>query len=144
MDSNSISAISSLQSITSTSSNTQNISDRTVSIRFKDVAIVRWGNKERDTIIRINGEDAIELEIYKEGDSNTVTVCNLVKDLLGIERKKSFSELLNEQISLAIQTGPSSQYADGKGPFQASTARREQIKKKTLLGSIPSGTKHIL
>ncbi len=145
LDSNSISAISSLQSITSTSSNTQNISDRTVSIRLKDVAIVRWGNKERDTIIRINGEDAIELEIYKEGDSNTVTVCNLVKDLLGIERKKSFSELLNEQISLAIQTGPSSQYADGKGPFQASTARREQIKKKTLLGSIPSGTKtHII
>ncbi|HOV31883.1 MAG TPA: efflux RND transporter permease subunit [Candidatus Hydrogenedens sp.] len=148
LDSNPISAISSissLQSLSSTSSNVQNVSNKAVPIKLKDVAIVRWGNKERDTIIRINGEDAIELEIYKEGDSNTVTVCNLAKDLLGIERKKSFSELLNEQISLAIQTGSSSQYADGNSPFQASNARREQMKKKTLLGSIPPGVKiHII
>jgi HAE1 family hydrophobic/amphiphilic exporter-1 len=50
-----------------------------VPIRLKDIADVRQGYKEREGIVRIDGREAIELAIYKEGDGNTVSVANAVK-----------------------------------------------------------------
>jgi HAE1 family hydrophobic/amphiphilic exporter-1 len=41
-------------------------------VRLRDVADVRQGYKEREAIIRLNGREAVELAIYKEGDANTV------------------------------------------------------------------------
>lgn len=144
-DSNPISNLS-LKSLSTSSPSSQNLSvfpQKSVPIKLKDVATVRWGNKERDTIIRINGEDAIEIEIYKEGDSNTVTVCNLVKDLLGIERKKSLSELLDEQMSFGLQ--PVAKDSDGQHTLSDPKSRREQFKKKNLLSSLPADVKiHII
>ena len=32
-----------------------------------------WGAKEREEITRVNGREAVEIAIYKEGDANTVT-----------------------------------------------------------------------
>ncbi|HUP90992.1 MAG TPA: efflux RND transporter permease subunit, partial [Solimonas sp.] len=43
-------------------------------IYVKDVAEVRPGHKEREAIIRIDGEEAVEIALYKEGDGNAVTV----------------------------------------------------------------------
>jgi HAE1 family hydrophobic/amphiphilic exporter-1 len=53
--------------------------DGSVPIRLKDIAEVRQGFKEREGIVRINGREAIELAIYKEGDANTVNVATAVK-----------------------------------------------------------------
>ncbi len=53
--------------------------DRNVPIRLKDIADVRQGYKERAGIVRIDGREAIELAIYKEGDGNTVNVAQAVK-----------------------------------------------------------------
>jgi len=53
--------------------------DGGVPIRLKDVAEVRQGYKEREGIVRIDGHEAIELAIYKEGDANTVNVADAVK-----------------------------------------------------------------
>ena len=44
------------------------------SIYVRDVALVQAGHKEREAIIRIDGEEAVEIALYKEGDGNTVTV----------------------------------------------------------------------
>jgi HAE1 family hydrophobic/amphiphilic exporter-1 len=52
-------------------------SDGNVPIRLKDIASVSQGFKEREGIVRIDGREAIELAIYKEGDANTVSVANL-------------------------------------------------------------------
>src|SRR5690606_18556900 len=41
-----------------------------VPVRLRDVAEVRRGHKERDAIIRLDGHEAVELAIYKEGDAN--------------------------------------------------------------------------
>jgi HAE1 family hydrophobic/amphiphilic exporter-1 len=60
--------------------------DGNVPIRLKDIAEVRQGFKEREGIVRIDGHEAIELAIYKEGDANTVSVANSVK--AEIERLK--------------------------------------------------------
>ena len=47
-------------------------SERPVYIR--DLAEVRAGHKDREAIIRIDGAEAVEIALYKEGDSNAVTV----------------------------------------------------------------------
>jgi HAE1 family hydrophobic/amphiphilic exporter-1 len=51
-------------------------------IRIADVAEVILGHKDRKSINRLNGKEAIEIAIYKEGDSNTVTVAEAVRDRL--------------------------------------------------------------
>ncbi|WP_256644879.1 efflux RND transporter permease subunit [Thermomonas paludicola] len=48
-------------------------------IRLKDVAVVRQGYKEREAIIRLNGREAVELAIYKEGDANTVATADALE-----------------------------------------------------------------
>jgi len=53
--------------------------DNGVPVRLKDIAEVRQGFKEREGIVRVDGHEAIELAIYKEGDANTVSVAAAVK-----------------------------------------------------------------
>lgn len=49
-----------------------------VPIRLKDIATVSQGYKERDGVIRVDGHEAIELAVYKQGDANTVSVAKAV------------------------------------------------------------------
>ena len=64
-------------------------------VRLKDVATVEQGYHEREAIIRVGGEEAIELAVYKEGDANTVAVSRGIGTVL--ERLK---EQLPQQASL--------------------------------------------
>lgn len=50
-----------------------------VPIRLKDVATVNQGFKEREGVVRVDGREAIELAVYKEGDANTVAVAANVR-----------------------------------------------------------------
>ncbi|WP_231553163.1 efflux RND transporter permease subunit [Novilysobacter defluvii] len=65
-----------------------------VPVRLKDVAEVRQGHKERDAIIRLDGSEAVELAIYKEGDANTVSTADAVHARL---------EQIREQVPEGIQ-----------------------------------------
>ena len=56
--------------------------DSGVPVRLKDVAEVRQGYKEREGVVRVDGHEAIELAVYKEGDANTVSVAAAVKKQL--------------------------------------------------------------
>ncbi|MDX1586748.1 MAG: efflux RND transporter permease subunit, partial [Balneolaceae bacterium] len=49
-------------------------------VYLKDIADVSQGYKEREAITRLNGQEAVEIAIYKEGDANTVNVAQ------GVER----------------------------------------------------------
>ncbi|NIM19875.1 MAG: MMPL family transporter [Candidatus Latescibacteria bacterium] len=51
-------------------------------VRLKDVAIVRHGAKEREEITRVNGQECVEIALFKEGDANAVTVAKLVRERL--------------------------------------------------------------
>ncbi|MCF6300242.1 MAG: efflux RND transporter permease subunit [Proteobacteria bacterium] len=66
-------------------------------IRIADVAQVYLGHKDRKSINRLNGEEAIEIAIYKEGDSNTVAVAELVKESL-----EKFKDELPKGTSITI------------------------------------------
>ncbi|MFQ5709675.1 MAG: efflux RND transporter permease subunit [bacterium] len=70
-------------------------SHRGSKIYLKDVARVMEGHKERKAITRIDGEQAVEIAIYKEGDANTVTVARDVK-----KRLTGLNELLPEGAQL--------------------------------------------
>ncbi len=50
-----------------------------VPVRLGEVASVISGSRERDSIIRVDGREAIEVAIYKEGDANTVAVSKAVR-----------------------------------------------------------------
>jgi len=52
-------------------------------VRLSDVARVYTGHKEREIITRIDGDESVELAIYKEGGTNTVTVSDAVTQRLG-------------------------------------------------------------
>ncbi|MCZ6716039.1 MAG: efflux RND transporter permease subunit [Gammaproteobacteria bacterium] len=51
-------------------------------IYLRDVAEIRRGFKEREAITRVNGQESVELGIYKEGDANTVHVASRIKQRL--------------------------------------------------------------
>ncbi len=53
--------------------------DNNIPIRLKDVANVQQGYKDREGIVRVDGHEAIELAVYKEGDANTVSVAEGVR-----------------------------------------------------------------
>ncbi|UCF79303.1 MAG: efflux RND transporter permease subunit [Candidatus Eiseniibacteriota bacterium] len=44
-----------------------------------DVARIESSHKERDTITKLDGEEAVEVAVYKEGDANTVAVAKAVR-----------------------------------------------------------------
>jgi len=48
-------------------------------IYLKDIADIREGYKEREAITRLNGREAVEIAVYKEGDANSVAVAEEVK-----------------------------------------------------------------
>ena len=48
-------------------------------VYVRDVAEVIEGYKEREAITRLNGREAVEVAVYKEGDANTVAVAEAVE-----------------------------------------------------------------
>ncbi|MFQ5600115.1 MAG: efflux RND transporter permease subunit [Candidatus Krumholzibacteriia bacterium] len=51
-------------------------------VTLGDVATVRRGWQEREIISRVEGQECVQISIYKEGDSNTVTVARRVRQRL--------------------------------------------------------------
>src|SRR3546814_2322733 len=70
------SAMAAAASVESASSSASGVVAGGVPVRLKDVATVRQGYKEREAIIRMAGNEAVELAIYKEGDANTVATAD--------------------------------------------------------------------
>ena len=71
-------------------------------VRFEDVARIVKGHKDRDLITRINGRESVEVAIYKEGGTNTVTVSDAVKASLG--SLASRLKQLDPRLEIAIIT----------------------------------------
>jgi hydrophobic/amphiphilic exporter-1 (mainly G- bacteria), HAE1 family len=56
-------------------------------IYLKDVATVSRSHKERQAVIRVDGREAVELSVYKEGDGNTVQTAARIKQRLDVSRE---------------------------------------------------------
>jgi hydrophobic/amphiphilic exporter-1 (mainly G- bacteria), HAE1 family len=66
-------------------------------VRLRDVAEVKMGHKDPTAITRHNGEQAVEIAIYKEGDANIVQVAGAVK-----ERLPELQALLPDTMRLTV------------------------------------------
>ncbi len=64
-------------------------------VYLRDIAQVAMRYKEREAVTRINGEEAVELALYKEGDANTVAVAKQIK-----RRLESLGKSMGEDIKL--------------------------------------------
>jgi len=98
-------------------------------VRLADIAQVFMGTKDRETIVRINGLEAVALEIFKEGDANTVATCNQIKDLLGFERELGFGERLIKQVREDLR----------KKQIERGQNVRPEIETYSLLHELPDG-----
>jgi len=66
-------------------------------VKLEDVATVTRGYREREIISRVQGREAVELALYKEGSANTVRVAQRVK-----ERIEALREMLPEGADLEV------------------------------------------
>ncbi|MDY7094678.1 MAG: efflux RND transporter permease subunit [Acidobacteriota bacterium] len=57
-------------------------SSQGATVRLEDVARVERGHKDREVITRIEGRESVEVAVYKEGGTNTVTVSDRVQESL--------------------------------------------------------------
>ncbi len=57
-------------------------------VRLRDVAQVHRGSKEREEITRVNGVEAVEIDIFKEGDANTVELARRLHQRLSTWNEK--------------------------------------------------------
>lgn len=67
-------------------------------IYLRDIATVQQKYKEREAITRLNGSEAVEIAIYKEGDANTVSVAKRLNRKLASLGKNLPSSLALEEI----------------------------------------------
>ncbi|MDP6934230.1 MAG: efflux RND transporter permease subunit, partial [Myxococcota bacterium] len=51
-------------------------------------ALVRRGHADREVVTRLDGREAVELEIYKTADANLVTVARRVRNRLGVDENR--------------------------------------------------------
>ncbi len=92
--------------------------------RLIDVAAVFLGTRERETAVHINGREAVAVDIFKEGDANTIHVCNKVRDLLGFERPLSIVETFLNRFQAAAQGASSDNEASGQATAAAPVGKR--------------------
>ena len=71
-------------------------------VRLEDVARVFKGHKEREIITRINGQESVEVAVYKEGGTNTVTVSDAVTASLDSLRERL--QKLDPSLQLTLVT----------------------------------------
>ncbi len=51
-------------------------------VRLKDIGRAYMGYKEREIVTRLNGEESVEIAVFKAADANTVSVAQLVRSQL--------------------------------------------------------------
>ncbi len=89
-------------------------------VRLSDVAVVGRTAKDREVVARLDGEEAVEVSIYKEGDANTVAVARAVtrrlervgkelpagvKVVTGVDQSRFIQASIDEVIGEAIVGG---------------------------------------
>lgn len=76
------SAMAAAASVQSASGGSQSAVAAGRPLRLRDVATITQGHKERQAVIRLDGREAVELAIYKEGDANTVDTAKGIQQRL--------------------------------------------------------------
>lgn len=108
-------------------------------VYLEDVAVVQMGAKERDTIVHVGGLEAVELDIFKEGDANTVSVCEDSRRMLGFKTEPGF--FAQQMRKVAIRQEMRAAEASGSAITKEEAERiiEQRDLAKTLLDRLPRG-----
>lgn len=88
-------------------------------VRLSDIGRVMRTHKERQIITRLNGQESVELEVYKEGDANIVEVARRVRDkVFGTPRQQAYVQKL--------KAPPEEKKKPGSAPAKMTPAQRRQ------------------
>ncbi len=71
-------------------------------VLLNDIATVRRGHREREIITRIAGQESVEVAVYKEGGTNTVTVSDAVAE--GLEGLRERLQGIDPNLELTVVT----------------------------------------
>jgi multidrug efflux pump subunit AcrB len=84
-----------------------------VDIRLRDIATVKRFHEDRQVITRVNGQESVEIEIFKEADANVLNVAAAVKDaFFGTAEQQAF---VAEMKRAAAAPKPAEKEAEKKG-----------------------------
>ena len=81
-------------------------------VYLRDVASVTRGYKDREAITRVDGREAVELAVYKEGDANTVQLAEGVR-----KRIEELGKALPEGTEIRVVYDQSKFIAEAIGDF---------------------------
>ena len=62
-----------------------------VDVPLTELAEVREGHKDREVVSRLDGREAVELEVYKAADANIVRLSEAVRSRLGVDAQRASS-----------------------------------------------------
>jgi HAE1 family hydrophobic/amphiphilic exporter-1 len=71
-------------------------------VRLSDIATGRRGHREREIITRIASQESVEVAVYKEGGTNTVTVSDAVAE--GLEGLRERLQAVDPNLTLTVVT----------------------------------------
>lgn len=118
---------------------------RRLQFRLDELASVRMGEREQKTIVRMNGREAVELVLYKEGDANIVQVCDMLKDFFGFDRKLGVLEKAMIRIGERMPSERSKMFLRGVNRKERLRERlRERLPKYARLTLITDQSRFIV
>ena len=99
-------------------------------IKINDIGKVHRTNKEREIITRINGNENVEIEIFKEADANIVTVAKTVSAaIFGTEEQQEFVRNLEKKESESTEKPKDEKKGKGR---EGGGDRGEEFQKKQM------------
>lgn len=107
-------------------------------LRLRDIATVNIGERERETVVHVNGKEAVALDVFKDGDANTVQVCSRVKDILGFEPPPTLTQKIKGKLSAILGRASS----EGPGMLASSEPTRRLAEK--IRSHLPPGARFTL
>lgn len=107
-----------------------------VEVRLDEVAEIKEDYKERQVLSRLDGQEAVELEIYKAADANIVSIANQIKQRIGDPE-----EIAQKKAMQASQPNAQPQGRKGRGGRDGKGGRGGRgsgdVSSKTILETLP-------
>jgi multidrug efflux pump subunit AcrB len=103
-------------------------------VKIKDIGKVHRTNKEREIITRIDGQESVEIEIFKEADANIVAVAERVKTIIfGTPEQQSFAAALKEKEAQESEEAKKEEEGNKEDEFQ------KRLMTNFVAHNLPSG-----
>ncbi len=94
----------------------------TVDVRLRDVATITRFHKDREILTRVNGEESVEIEVFKEADANVVVVAETVRTaIFGTPEQRAYVAALDAQAGVQPKSRVKSKVSLGGGRSSGSS-----------------------